>query len=166
MKRTTMILFVLGFLTVTAAAQRPKYGVSATFDRKTDFSALKSYVWRPGWPATDKAVHAQIMAAIDRQMSGVGFEKREREPADVAIYYASVRRTDVDLSSDMDEATKLRREYPVGTLVVLMKDPQSGKEFFRGRADKILQLDPAGLNAVIESAVTEIFEKYPARISK
>ena len=148
-------------------AQKQKYGVTVTADRKADFSAFKSYSWdAAGYPAMDKAVHQQIVDAVDRELKGLGLEKRESGDADVMVTYATVRRTDVDLKSKPPSKNSQGTEYPVGTLVVLMRQPVTGKELLRGKVDKPIELSPDKIGAVIDGVVAEIFAKYPTRTKK
>jgi uncharacterized protein DUF4136 len=111
-------------------AQKQKYGVTVTADRKADFSAFKSYSWdAAGYPAMDKAVHQQIVDAVDRELKGLGLEKRTSGPSDLQLRYGAQRRTDTDTHADAP-ATNLPT-YAVGTLVVLLRESGSGKEVYR-----------------------------------
>jgi hypothetical protein len=157
----------LGVLLAVAAvgAQKQRYGVTVTTDRKADFSAFKSYTWdTAGYPAMDKAVHQQIIDAVDRELKGLGLEKRTSAPADVVLLYGAQRRTDADTRADVP-ATDLPT-YPVGTLVVLMREPETRKEVFRGRVDKPIDLAPDKIKATIDDVVAEMFAKYPTRTKK
>jgi hypothetical protein len=146
-------------------AQTPKYHVTVTTDDKADFAKFKTYTWENGWQAYDKTVHANIRASIDRQLAAVGLEKRESGPADLLVTYASLRRVDVDLKAKPAK-DGTRAQYDVGTLVVLLLDPANRNELFRGRVDKPIVLDPAQVQPVVDSAVTEMFAKYPTRLRK
>ena len=147
------------------AAQKQKYGVTVTADRKTDFTAFKSYSWdTASWPALDKRVNQQIVDAVDRQLKGLGLEKRESGPTDVQIRYGAQRRTDTDTHADA-AATKLPT-YAVGTLVVLMREAGSGKEVYRARVDKPIDLAPDKIKVTIDEVVAEMFAKYPTKTRK
>jgi hypothetical protein len=143
-------------------AQTPKYHVTVTTDSKADFSKFKTYTWENGWQAYDKTVHANIRASVDRQLTAVGLEKRESGPADLLVTYASLRRIDVDLKAKPSK-DGTRPQYDVGTLVVLLLDPGTRNELFRGRVDKPIVLEPDKVQPVVDSAVTEMFAKYPTR---
>jgi len=84
----------------SAAAQQPKYGVKATFDKATPFTALKTYAWTPGWAAFLWPIDLRIVTAVDREMERLGFVKVESAPSDVLVTYAAVMRTDVPRVSD------------------------------------------------------------------
>jgi hypothetical protein len=156
-------LFIV--LAVTAAAQMPDYGITVKSDKKTDFSKLKSYKWESGWKAYDKNIHQTILDAVDRELKELGLEKRDSGAADVMVTYATVRRTDVDLKSKPSQGEAGRKQYDVGSLVVLMLEPGTRKELFRARVDKPIEVDVAKVQAVIDEAVREMFAKYPTRKS-
>jgi hypothetical protein len=165
MKQLAIVCLAVALAAGAVAAQKPKYGVTVTADRKADFSTFKSYSWdTASWPALDKIVHQYIVDAVERELKGLGFEKRQSGPTDVRLLYGSQRRTDVDLRSDAPTGKK--PEYAVGTLVVLMRESGSGKEVFRGRVDKPIDLDPDKVGVVIDEVVAEMFAKYPSRTRK
>lgn len=157
-------LFIV--LTAAAAAQMPKYGVTVKADDKTDFSKLKTYKWEAGWKSYDKNIHQTILDAVDRELKELGLEKRDSGAADVTVTYGTVRRTDVDLKSKPSQGSEAgRKQYEVGSLVVLMRDPGTRKELFRARVDKPIEVDAAKVQAAVDEAVREMFAKYPTRKS-
>ncbi len=105
------------------------------------------------------------MAAVDRELKTLGFTLKSSGPADVVVRYAALRRIDVDVSMK-GEADVPRQKIDVGSLLVLMLDPPSGKELLRARLDKPIELDPATIGATVNSAVAEIFAAYPTRVKK
>ena len=165
MKRIAFLGLAVVFATATVVAQKPKYGVSVTADRKADFASFKSYSWdTASWPAMDKNVHQQIVDAVERELKGLGLEKRVSGPTDVLMSYGSQRRTDVSLKGKAPDGS--RPEYPVGTLVVLMRGSASGKEVFRARVNKPIELDLNKIGTIIDDVVAEMFAEYPTRKSK
>jgi hypothetical protein len=152
-------------LAATAAAQMPKYGITVKADDKTDFSKFKSYKWDGGWKAYDKNIHQTILDAVDRELKGLGLEKRDSGAADVTVTYGTVRRTDVDLKSKPSQGEAGRKQYEVGSLVVLMREPGTRKELFRARVDKPIEVDVEKVQAAIDEAVRDMFAKYPTRKS-
>jgi hypothetical protein len=57
----------------------------------------------------------------------------------------------------------LRREYPAGTVIVLLLDPRNRRELFRGRADMPLESDAARRRTQIRDAIALMFSRYPTR---
>jgi hypothetical protein len=165
MKQASIVCLSVVLAVVTVAAQKQKYGITVTADRKADFSAFKSYAWdAAGYPAMDKTVHQQIVDAVDRELKGLGLEKRASGPTDLQLRYGAQRRTDTDTHADAP-ATNLPT-YPVGTLVVLLRESGSGKEVYRARMDKPIDLAPDKIKATIDDVVAEMFAKYPTRAKK
>src|SRR3954465_2362150 len=117
---------------VPLAAQTPKYGVTVKVDDKTDFAALKTYKWEHGWQTYDKRVHQGILAAVDRELAAAGLTKKASGPADLLVTYASLRRIAGDLNAKPAAGDGTHPQYDVGTLVVLLLEPGSRKELFRG----------------------------------
>jgi hypothetical protein len=145
------------------AAQQPKYGVTLKADEKTDFSKLKTYTWEHGWQAYDKAVNDEIIAAVDRELAGVGLTKKASGPSDVLVTYASLRRIDVDINAKPVGQDGMRPQVDVGTLVVLLLEPGTRKELLRARVDQPITLEPEKVKSTIDAAVKGMFAKYPTR---
>ena len=165
MKHLLIVCLGLVLAVVDVPAQKQKYGVTVTADRKADFGAFRSYAWdAAGYPAMDKSVHQQIVDAVDRELKGLGLEKRASGPADLMLLYGAQRRTDTDTHANAP-ATDLPT-YAVGTLVVLMRESASRKEVFRARVDKPIDLAPDKVKATIDDVVAQMFAKYPTRTRK
>jgi hypothetical protein len=166
--RTTRLVFILICVLfgvrdlVVIAGQQPKYGVTVKVAKAAALANAKTYSWTISQPSPDKAVDAQITAAVDRELSALGLAKVAAGKSDLLATYASVRRTDVDLKSK-GAKTGHGREFAVGTLVVDLRDPASSQPLFRVRIDKPLDPEPEKVEAAINAAVTAMFEKYPTR---
>ena len=163
--RMLMAGAVLGAMVVAApSAQMPTYGVTATVAKNVDATKFKTYAWTKGGPSADKTVDAQIVAAVDRELAGVGLTKASGK-SDVLVTYFSLRRTDVDLKAKPDAAGNLP-QYSVGSLLVTLMDPATRRRLVSLRTDKPVELDPAKAESIINGAVTEMFAKYPTRQKK
>jgi hypothetical protein len=157
-----IVALIVAAAVAPAAAQKPKYRVKATFDKHVEFSALRTYAWMPGWAAFLWPVDQQVTAAVDRELAQLGFVQVDSEP-DVIVTYAAVQRTDVDLKSKLPDDPTLHREYRVGTLVVLLRDPETLRDLFRARGDAPLAHDEIGIARQIDRMVGEMFDRYPTR---
>ena len=162
--------FVVGcvLFTVVAAvvpAQMPKYGVTVEAEKNVDFAKFKTYSWTKGQPSAVKTIDARITAAVDRELAALGMTKAASGPGDVLLAYYSVTRTDVNLKAKPD-AKGLQPQYSVGTLMVALLDKDSRNRLLRLRIDKPIDTDTTQLDAAIDSAVTEMFTKYPTRTKK
>jgi uncharacterized protein DUF4136 len=164
--RSMVAAVMLAAAIAPVAARQPKYRVKATADKHTSFSALRTYAWMPGWTALQEPVDEHIVSAIDRELARLGFVKHAQEPADVIVTYAALQRTDVDLKTKLSDDPEVRREYRVGTLIVLLRRPDTFRDLFRARGDTPLAGDPAAIAGQIDTMVAEMFEQYPTRHEK
>ena len=165
MKLHSIVCLAVVLAVASVAAQKQEYGVSVTSDRTADFKTFKSYSWdAKSMAVVDKTVHQQVVDAVDRELKGLGLERRPSAPADVVVAYATQRRVDVDTSSKLP-AGQLP-EYTVGTLVVVMHESRNNKEVFRARVKKPIELTPDKIKLTIDEVVAEMFAKYPTRTRK
>ena len=164
MKRL-IVSCVLAAAGATLAAQMPKYGVTVTAEKNVDFAAFRTYSWTSSQPSPSRAIDGQIIAAVDRELSALGMTKTTSEPGDVLVTYFSLSRTDVDLTAKAD-AQGLLPDYSVGTLVVAFLEPENRRRLLRLRIDRPIEIEAAKLEGAINSAVAEMFAKYPTRRKK
>jgi Domain of unknown function (DUF4136) len=165
MKRVVICCLLAAAAPAMFAAQMPKYGVTVTADKNVDFATFKTYSWTQGQPSAVKAINAQIVAAVDRELGALGMSKSTSGPGDVMVAYYSLTRTDVNVDAKADAQGK-RPEYSVGTLVVALLDPATRHRMLRLRNDKPIETESGKLEAAIDSAVSELFAKYPTRQKK
>jgi hypothetical protein len=156
----TSVLLSAGY--VAATAQKTKHHVRVTEVESDALAKVRTYTWTVSHPSFDKAVDKQIIAAIDRELTTLGLTKLATGPGDAVVTYASLLRTDADLKSKAS-ATGALRSYPVGTLVVQVRDSANGQILFNAKVNWPIDTEPAKLEAAINAATTAIFKKYPAR---
>ncbi len=164
-KGLVIILVVLAAGSAAAAQLMPKYGVTVTAGKNVDFAKFHTYSWRRAQPSGVKAIDAEIVAAIDRELGALGLTKVSTGPTDVLVSYASLSRTDVDVKGKTD-SNGLLPQYRVGTLVVVMRDPSSSRQLLQMRADLPIAAQPDGLAATINDAASRMFAEYPTRRRK
>lgn len=161
-------LVLLGLALVTFALPvfgQPKFGVTSTADKNTDFTKIKTYMWQTGWDAP-KQTHDQIVASVDRELKALGLEKKTSAPADVLVQYAAVRRIDVQVNTKATGADAPRTTIDVGSLDIRFLKADTKAELWRARIDKPIETDPAKMGEIVDSAVKELFTKYPTRMPK
>jgi hypothetical protein len=164
MKRLIVTCIVVAAAAVVAG-QSPKYGVTVTAEKDVDFAKFKTYSWMTGQPSAIKAVDAQIVAAVDRELAALGMTKATSGPGDVVASYYSLTRTDVDLKAKPD-ALGARPGYSVGSLGVVLLEPASRRRLLQLRVDQPIETEPEQLAATIDRAVADMFAKYPTRQTK
>ena len=161
---STVILttVLLGTGVATGIAQfKPQttYGVTVSESKPDALANVKTYTWTKGQPSPDKAVDAQIVAAVDRELKALGLTKLATGRGDAEVSYASQRRTDADVTQK-PSATGTLPTYSVGVLVVQMRDA-AGQMLFNAKVNSPIDTDAAKLEATINAVTTSLFEKYP-----
>ena len=141
-----------------------KYRVTVKADKHTDFSQIRTYAWMPTQPSDIPQIDERVIAAVDRELAGLGMTKAPESSCDVLATYLSLNRTDVNVNAKKISGKKGDSwpEYAVGTLVVSLLDPKTLDPLLRIRADKRIEAD-ARLASAIDGAVAEMFRKYPTR---
>lgn len=158
-------VLVLGAGVAAAANQVTKYGVTVTREENVDFHKFHSYVWQRAQPSADRAVDAQIISAVDRELAHLGMVKMDSRPADVVVTYSSLLRTDTDLKGPANADGRLP-QYPVGTLVVVLLDPATSRRLLRMRVDLPIETQRDRLPGDIDRAVARMFAEYPKKPPK
>ncbi len=156
------ISMILG---AAASAQMPKYGVKVMPEKGVNYASFKTYTWTQGQPSQDKQIDAAVIAAVDREMAGLGMTKATSGTGDVFVTYYSLSRTDVNIKAKPDAEGNLPR-YSVGTLVVGLLDTGTRKRLLRLRIDKPIETERTKLEATINEAVAALFAQYPTRTKK
>jgi hypothetical protein len=123
---------------------------------------LTSYSWEPGWLSSDPRVGQQVISAVEQELAARGLTKGPEGQSDVTVAYATLQRTDVNFKAKRTPAG-VHPSYPVGSLVIVMRNPRTQKELFRGRADTPIDLEIEKLKGTINDQVAQIFAKYPKR---
>jgi hypothetical protein len=164
MLRNSFAALAIAMSVVHVSAQYTTYGVTVDVLDVPALTKVATYSYVAAQPAYDKAVDQFVIRAIERELTARGLTKSATAKADVVVTYSSLRRTDVDLKSKPTTLGGTLRQFPVGTLVVSIGErADRQKKLFQGRIDKPMELDPATYEATINSAVAEIFEKYPRK---
>jgi hypothetical protein len=161
-------MLIAGFvvlLTAGGCALKPgSYAIVSTVDEQTDFAALKTYAWAPGWPAYEDTQNEQIVAAVNRELAARHLTESADGHADVIVTYGILRREDVDLSAAGHAPDRELPTFPVITLVVRMREAATRRELFSVRADTPVQSVQTAVTT-IDDRIVQMFERYPERKS-
>ena len=162
MKRipTLAVAALLAACSMSAAAihYTPKYRVTVTKDKKTNYGAFRTYAWLDTHPSSLPKVDAEIRRAVEHELATLGLSRAEQPQ--VLATYASLTRTDVDVHAGADQ-NEARPEYTVGTIVVSLLEPSTLRPLLKIRADRVV--DTAWIDISISSTVEEMFRKFPGR---
>jgi uncharacterized protein DUF4136 len=155
----TASLLALGLAASTAAAETPDYGVSLKVAKKGELAKVKTYSWGASHAAIDKAVDSQIVAAIERELAGLGLTKVTEGSGDALVAYHTVVRRDVDTKKKTapDEVPG----YLVGVIGIEVRAASTKDVVFHVRIDKPIDVERAQLGPVIDEAVKAMFQRYP-----
>lgn len=169
MKKLALVACVLALVLPVAALAQKAFSPSVrVHDKSVDLSKLKTYEWTAGHKALDPEVDKAIVAAIDKELAARGFKKGS--PADVAVTYHAVQRTDVDLSTfdNKPPAAGAQRAaaqvLKVGTLAIDLANPTTKAVIWRVAGEGALKDMPAAeRQAFVAKAVAELFAAYPKK---
>ena len=164
LQRSTRVFALLAAAAISVAAVHytPKYRITVTQDKRTNYAALRTYAWFPTHPSSLPQVDAEIRRAVEHELATLGLSPAEKP--DVLATYASLTRTDVDVKAKPVApigTSGARPEYTVGTIVVSLLEPGSLRPILKIRADRIV--DTAWISVSIGSTIEEMFRKYPGR---
>ena len=152
------------------------------FDRGTDFSAYRTYVWVPdGDGLAEAPIDGFIREAVDRELAAKGLAPAEDAEADVAVGYRVVLNTST--TQEMvgrgwrggyrstggysgGGAGVLQRdvEHETGTLFIVVFDESSKESVWTGVGNGAVERDrpPEERRQRIDRAVREILSGYPS----
>jgi hypothetical protein len=155
----TASLLVLGLAAATAAAETPDYGVSLKVAKKAELAKVKTYSWGASHAAIDRAVDSQIVAAIERELAGLGLTKVTQGSSDALVAYHTVVRRDVDTKkkTTTDEVPG----YLVGVIGIEVRAASTKDLVFHVRIDKPIDVERSQLGPVIDEAIKAMFQRYP-----
>lgn len=164
-----VFLPALLFMVVCAHGQVIHYN----YDRAADFSSYKTYQWEDvlSGNAPDQLVDQDIKRAIDEQLTRKGLTRVDQD-ADLVVAYVAVvhERKNAAAASAGDpiwwEAVSAKGRTsasPVGTVTVVLYDPDRGQLVWRGDASKSLALkkDPDKNYKTLQKAMAKLFDNYP-----
>ena len=152
-------VLAVGLGAAAAAAETPEYGVTVKVAKKAELAKLKTYSWGTSHAAIDKTVDAQIVAAIERELTGVGLTKATQGAGDALVAYHTIVRRDVDTKKKTaaDEVPG----YLVGVIAIDVRAASSKAELFNVRIDHPINAERDKLGPAIDEAVKAMFQRYP-----
>lgn len=160
----TTWLLACAVIAAVAVAPMAKYHITVKIDDDTNFDALRTYAWTPGWATFDPGLDRHIVAAVDRELASVGLIQRGAGQSDLLVTYGALRRTNVDVHGKADRRTGEYPEYPAGTLILLLLEPGSRRELFRARVVMPVDMDQQQMEEQIDMIVHRVFSHYPTRM--
>ncbi|MCP8897833.1 DUF4136 domain-containing protein [Gilvimarinus xylanilyticus] len=188
---TTRLLVTLGALLVLAGCASSGPKINSDFDRNADFSAYQTFSFVDPL-GTDKhgystLVTSHFKAAAREQMESLGYTYTENNPDLLVNFFSNTEnRTDVRTSPSMTASygyygyrSGLYMGFPVygtdtdtihykvGTLNIDVVDAAEKRLIWEGVAEgKLSKEAMENPRAAIQSAVSQIFQRYPTRLAE
>ena len=188
---TTRLLVTLGALLVLAGCASSGPKINSDFDRNADFSAYQTFGFVDPL-GTDKhgystLVTSHFKAAAREQMESLGYTYTENNPDLLVNFFSNTEnRTDVRTSPSMTASygyygyrSGLYMGFPVygtdtdtihykvGTLNIDVVDAAEKRLIWEGVAEgKLSKEAMENPRAAIQSAVNQIFQRYPTRLAE
>ena len=161
---TKIVMLFLGGLML---AQMPPIGkAESTFDKNTNFGSLRTYAWKPGAPAFNPVVHNMIVAALEAEMSGLGFTKAAAADADVTLAYYAMAVSYVDLDAldkiERERKTPVASNKTLGKLVVVMRN-KAERQIWTAATREYVEPAVEKFTETIGVVSDRLFETYPKR---
>lgn len=136
--------------------------VESTFDKTANFAAFKTYSWSGGAPAYNAEAHRLVVAAFEKEMTGLGFT-RLASGGDLTLSYYNVSATEVDLDKldEMEKAGKTAPSMIRARMVVTIREASTRKQLWSAITRELVDPDPAKLGPTVERVAERLFATYP-----
>ena len=168
--KTLITVAIVLFLPLAAHAQK----VNVDFDKATDFSKFKTYMWATGTPVSNPMANQRIIAGIEAQLAAKGLQKVATN-ADLEVLYHGAVGQQTQLNSTnmggwgygwgryggMGTTTTTVQNIPTGELIVDIGDIQAKKFVWRGTASDTLSDNPQKNQKKFGKALAKMFQKFP-----
>ncbi len=165
-KVLSVMSLVLCLFAITSSAQ----SVQSDFDRSVDLSKLRTFTFagevRPvnRLSSADLMNDQRIMAALEKDLTANGYERKDSGLADFKVSYYVTTRDKVDLREYnygprfLGNRSISVDQYTEGTLIVEIVDTNTRRLVWRGRASGAVELK--SVDKKITKSVNKIVEKF------
>ena len=155
-----------------AAAETKPLKVSIDYDKKADFSHIKTYSWQPGIAMDDTLLEARMLARIDAALTARGWQKLEpksKDKPDAHLSYSVSGKKKTDparlgrpswSSGDFGHKSQM---LSTGSLVLEVADAAAGKAIWSGVATGVLGQRTMSAEEAIDSAVDQLLKDFPPK---
>ena len=149
--------------------------VKVDFDRKADFSTIKTFAVKIGTSWNNEISEKRILEEIQQTLTEKGWKAADPAAADAIVLLHGATEKQRTLNTfysggyggyryrgvGMGSATTTVSEYLVGTLVVDIFDAKSKALLFRGTASDELSDKPEKNIKKVEKAAEKMFKDFP-----
>ncbi len=182
LKGTEVVSMVLILVLVGCTSK-----VYIDYDKQADFTKYRTYAWGEGTAAQNPLMDRRIVAAIDEQLAGKGFQKSDKSP-DMFVSYHAATSKEVSYTTTsygygygpswgasygrygggmgmwgvgLSTGTATPVTVVKGTLVVDIYGAEPKLLLWRGTGNDTIHADPEKVENQIRDVVTEMFETFP-----
>jgi hypothetical protein len=176
MKRILILLVTLLPLQMGCVSSQMKdIAIETEADAGVDFSAYTSYAWlgsaavvfdeQGRWEPPGFDADAEIEFLINRELRAHGLFENSTNPQLVVSFAAGIDMESMQVKTDEadEEIRETLENVPMGALVVVLIDANSGKAVWVGVAEAEIQQDPDDelVRKRLDYAVSSMFRKLP-----
>jgi hypothetical protein len=153
---------------VLASAAGALAAVKVDYDKKTDFSAYRTWSWRTGTPAPNPMADKRLREAIEGRLAASGMKKVDQGGDLEVVYHAAGENRigveklgykEPDFQTEAKRVTYVR----VGTVMLDLVDAKTQKVVWRGEAEGVANPAYTDVVAKIDAAVGELFAQFPRK---
>ena len=191
MKRYDRVLVALFGLLLLGHCASVSVPVTPYFDRKTDFSALRTYEWMPGTtvgsenPKVDnQGLDALVRQQVDKGLMAKGFSRNETQSPDFWVtYYVTVEDTSTRISMTTSQAYQCttgdrpwlcdpgpvagenQLRWRQGTLFLAIIQPETRKLLWKGQvmAGVSTESSPEKRAQRVTKAIRTLLDNFPPK---
>jgi len=173
-----IVCILLAAIAAAPAALLAGTKVSVDYDKKVDFSRIRTYSWKEGTPADNRLMEQKIHMAVDDQLKAKGLKQVDAEPDIYVVTHASTTNNPhVDVQSFgyggwygwdgwvvWGPATSVQlRDVLTGMLIVDVLGGEARLLIWRGVATGTLGQvpDPGRVEKKVLTVTSKMFRKFP-----
>lgn len=179
MKKPQIIAsMALALLSLPADA---KLKVDVDSDATFDFSAAKTWAWKPGIPSENELYQGRIVAGVEAALAAEGMTRVDADPDIWVVTEVATRQEGKTSGGNVSIGLSRRTKYgsigvgtsggqrhtkvTVGTLVIAILGPDEGL-VWRANASDTISNNSEKTSATIQKAIDQAFKKYPPPTKK
>ncbi len=167
------IISILIFITGCASNVTKDILVEAEANPKINFQDYSSYTWlgsaaivydpRGRWEPPEFDADAEIKFLIDRELRARGMSEDSVDPDIIVAFAAGINMDSMEISIDPESQLTVLENVPLGALIVILINADTGLAIWAGIATAEIQENPGQktIKKRLDFAVTSMFKKLP-----
>ena len=147
--------------------------VDSEADPKANFKAYKTYTWLVSaaivydpegkWEPPQFDADAEIKFLIDRELRKRGMIEDSANPDMAVTFAAGIDMSSMEIDIDPESNMTMLENVPLGALVVILQDANTGLAIWGGIATAEIQENPSQetIKQRLDFAVSQMFKQFP-----